>query len=135
MLFKLKSCVLVHESDINLIHEFKPGLPRSICNEIVQQQGYVSGKVDSRYIQCFKNKNSLTFLNKYTYLINYDDIKTLTLGELNDLIAKYYKKLDYYNEQFPGSSSRDMKNKGSVYITERNNLKHKFFFNSNVHKN
>ena len=35
--------------------------------------------------------------------------------------------LDYYNEQFPGSSSRDMQNKGSVYITERNKEKHKFF--------
>ena len=35
--------------------------------------------------------------------------------------------LDCYNEQFPGSSSRDMQNKGSVYITERNKEKHKSF--------
>ena len=35
--------------------------------------------------------------------------------------------LDYHNDQFPGSSSRDMQEKGSVYIKERNKEKHKYF--------
>jgi len=111
MIFKFKSGTLVHEKDIDLIHKYNPGLPRTILNEIVNQQGYVSGEVDNRYLQYFKNKNSLEFLDKCTYLINYNDVKTLMPNQLDDLIVDYYAKLGFYNESliFKYNSSYDYK--------------------------
>ena len=35
--------------------------------------------------------------------------------------------LDCHDDQFPGSSSRDMQDKGSVYVKERNAEKHRYF--------
>ena len=124
MIFKFKSGTLVHEKDIDLIHKYNPGLPRTILNEIVNQQGYVSGNVDNRYLQYFKNKNSLEFLDKCTYLINYNDVKTLMPNQLDDLIIDCYANLSFYNERLIAKYNSSYDYKRTITLHQIDDLKY-----------
>ena len=107
MKFNTNKGLFIQEIDIQTVHDINCGLPRSACEERVQQLGILHPSVDDRFFHCFTNSKSISFLDGIDFLLDYNFAKELTIEQINEMLASYSEELnELLQEQYYATIKR-----------------------------
>lgn len=116
--------IYVQLEDINYIVNRNIGCPKKIIKETLSQ-GYIAIDYDNMYdFVFFKDKEIIDFINKTSFILDYDELNMKSIKELNVMINNYLEEkkslLDKFNSMTKYEKKEDT-------LNNINDLEYKFY--------